>query len=250
MAMISTHTAARQPGRHEPSTINVGEWERLASVVGGGTLAIVGLTRSSPWGWVLAALGGGLLYRGVTGHCPSYSMLGINTADKPHGPESVIPAGHGVRIERSVVINRSPEECFRFWRRLENLPRFMTHLATVRETSNTRSTWVAREPLGIRVQWDAEIINELAPQVIAWRSLPNSDVQTAGSVHFTSARFGRGTEVRVNMKYDFPGGSIGSALARLFGQHPDDQVREDLERFKQLIEAGEIATTAGQPVGR
>jgi len=250
MATTLGRTTAQQLQRHEASGTNVGEWERLASVLGGGTLAIVGLTRSSPWGWALAALGGGLLYRGVTGHCPGYGMLGINTVDKPHGAEAVIPAGHGVRIERSVLINRSPEECYRFWRRLENLPRFMTHLASVREVSNTRSTWVAREPLGIRVQWEAEIINQRGPEVIAWRSLPGSDVQTAGSVHFTPARFGRGTEVRVNMKYDFPGGSIGSALARLFGQHPDDQVREDLERFKQLVEAGEVPTTAGQPVGR
>ncbi len=233
----------------QASSINVGEWERMASTLGGGMLAIWGLTRGSLLGWVGAAIGGSLVYRGVTGHCSTYQALGINTADKPHGSQSVIAAGHGVKVEQSIVIDRSPAECFRFWRRLENLPRFMSHLAEVREISSTRSHWAARAPLGIRVEWDAEIINEREPEIIAWRSLPTSDIQTAGSVHFTKARSGRATELQVIMKYDFPGGSIGSGLARWFGQHPDDQVREDLQRFKQLLETEQSFSGSGASGG-
>lgn len=253
--MATTLTRPRQEvapaeRRRQISGTNVGEWERLGSAVAGGALAVWGLSRFSLWGLGLAAVGSSLVYRGATGHCSVYKSLGINTAEQPHGSRAVIAAGRGVKIERSVTINRSPEECYRFWRRLENLPRFMKHLDSVKETSDKRSTWVACEPLGIRVEWEAEIINERAPDVIAWRSLPESDIQTAGSVHFTKAPADRGTMVQVSLKYDFPGGKAGSALARLFGKHPDDQVREDLRRFKQLVETGEIATIEGQPRGQ
>lgn len=242
--MATTSTRARHEvaaaGRHpQTSGTNVGEWERLGSAVAGGALAAYGLSRFSLLGLGLAAVGGSLIYRGVTGHCSVYRSLGINTAQEPHGSRAVIAAGRGVKIERSITIHRSPEECYRFWRRLENLPRFMKHLDSVKETSDRRSTWVACEPLGVRVSWEAEIINERAPDLIAWRSLPESDVQTAGSVHFTKEPGDRGTTVHVALKYDFPGSKIGSALAQLFGEHPDDQVREDLQQFKQLVEAGE-----------
>jgi uncharacterized membrane protein len=125
----------------------------------------------------------------------------------------------------------------------------MTHLEQVRE-EGTRSHWAARGPLGLRAEWDAEIITDHPNQVIAWRSLPNSDVDTAGSVHFTPAPGTRGTEVRVNLKYDPPAGQAGTLIAKLFGKEPGQQIREDLRRFKQLMEAGEVPTTAGQSTGR
>ena len=136
--------------------INVGDMERWVSLLGGTALAAFGLARGSLGGLGLAALGGALVYRGATGHCPMYGTLGISTAER-RGPATVIRAGHGVKVERSVTIDRSPEELFRFWRNFENLPRIMTHLESVRTTSPNQSHWAAKGPLGTSFEWDAEI---------------------------------------------------------------------------------------------
>jgi uncharacterized membrane protein len=147
------------------------------------------------------------------------------------------------------TIDRPSEELFFFWRNFENLPRFMTHVQAVRKLDEKRSHWVVAGPGGRDVQWDAEIINEEPNKFIAWRSLANADVHNAGSVWFVPAPGQRGTEVRVSMEYIPPAGKIGSAIAWLFGETPRQQIQEDLRRFKQLMETGEIPTTAGQPRG-
>ena len=131
-------------------------------------------------------------------------------------------------------------EVYRFWRRLDNLPRFMTHLNRVSETPGGTSHWVAAGPAGIAVEWDAEIINEIENKLLAWRSLPGSDVVTAGSVSFVAARSGRSTQVSVHLQYAPPAGKAGALVASLFGREPSQTVREDLRHFKQLLEAGEI----------
>jgi uncharacterized membrane protein len=190
-----------------------------------------------------AVAGGSLLYRGLSGHCPLYSSLGVNTAH--HGPATTIPAGQGIKVDQTVTINKSREELYRFWRNLENLPRFMRHLESVRLQGN-RSHWVAKGPLGTHVEWDAETYNENPNEMIAWRSLEGADVDSTGSVHFTPAPAGRGTEVRVVLKYNPPAGKLGAAVAKLFGEEPQQQIRDDLRRFKQLMETGEIATIEGQ----
>jgi uncharacterized membrane protein len=220
-----------------PST-NVGNIERLASVLGGGALALYGIGRRSPGGYALAALGGALIYRGATGHCNLYGLLGIDTARHHRGSRTSIPAGHGIRVDESCTIDRPPEEVYRFWQNLENLPRFMRHLESVRPASGKRSHWVACGPLGRRVEWDAETITQREPETIAWRSLPGSDVDTAGSVHFRPVRGGRATEVRVELKYDPPGGKLGAGIAKVFGQAPDQEIREDLQHLKQVLESG------------
>jgi uncharacterized membrane protein len=230
--------------------VNVGDAERWACVLGGGALTAYGLTRGTLGGLVLAALGGGLLYRGLGGHCPLYNSLGINTAGGRHSPQAAIPAGHGVRVDRTITINRSLQEMWRFWRNLENLPRVMSHLERVENRGNKRSHWIAKAPLGMNAEWDAEIITERENELIGWTSLPGSEVATAGSVHFRPAPGGRGTEVRVELKYDPPGGQLGAWLAWAFGEDAGQQIDEDLRRFKQMFEAGEVATTAGQPAYR
>jgi uncharacterized membrane protein len=196
----------------------------------------------------LAAAGAGLLYRGLTGHCHVYGTLGVNTAEK-HGRAASVRAGAGVKVVRAVTINRSPEDLYRAWRNFEQLHRFMTHLVSVK-TEGNRSHWVARAPAGMTIEWDAEIINDEPNRLIAWRSIEGSRVSTAGSVTFTPAAGGRGTEVRVTLKYDPPAGKLGSWLARFFGEEPSLQVRDDLSRFKQLMEAGESATTLAHPTDR
>ncbi|HEX8199891.1 MAG TPA: SRPBCC family protein [Isosphaeraceae bacterium] len=231
-------------------TVNVGQGERLASNIGGGVLVLAGMLRGGLSGLTMTLLGGALLYRGVTGHCHLYEALGASTSDEGRGPSDSVPAQHGARVEEAITINRSPEELYRFWRNFENLPRFMNHLKAVTVTGGDRSHWVAEAPLGQAVEWDAEIHNERPHELIAWRSLEGSQVQTAGSVHFVPAPGGRGTEVRVNLKYNPPAGQLGIAIAKLFGTAADQQVRDDLRRLKQIMETGEIPTTEGQPSGQ
>lgn len=233
--------------------VNVGEIERWASAIGGGALAVYGLTRGSLGGVAMALIGGAMIYRGATGHCDLYSAAGINTAGTGGGstnPVISVPADRGTKVEKSVTINKSPAELYAFWRNFENLPRFMNHLESVKTLGGDRSHWVAKAPAGTSVEWDAEIYNEKENELIAWRSLEGADVDNAGSVHFEPAAGGGGTTVRVSLKYDPPGGVIGAAVARLFGENPEQQIDEDLRRFKQLMETGEPTTTAGQSSGR
>lgn len=233
-------------------SVNVGQAERWASAIGGGALALYGLTRGTLGGVTLALIGGSLIYRGASGNCKVYEAMGVNTSGEQAGanPNVSVKGGSGVKVEKTTTINRSPEELFRFWRDFENLPRIMSHLESVKVTGGNRSHWVAKAPGGSTVEWDAEIYNEKENELIAWRSLEGSDVDNAGSVRFTPATGGRGTEVRVTLKYDPPGGVIGAAIAKLFGEEPAQQVQEDLRRFKQFMETGETATTEGQPSGR
>ena len=157
---------------------------------------------------------------------------------------------YGVPVERVVTISRSPEECYSFWRKLENLPRFMQHLEAVHVADDKRSHWVAKAPAGTKVEWDAEITEDRPNQLLAWRTLEGADVPNGGTVRFESAPPGRGTIVRVTLQYDPPAGRLGSVVAKLFGEEPDQQVRDDLRRFKQLMETGEVPTTEGQPAGK
>ncbi len=224
--------------------VNLSDPERWGCVIGGGALAVFGLSRESLPGLGLAVLGGALAYRGFSGHCPVYESLGIDTSHR--GPATTIPAHHGVKVEEAMTINRSPQELYEFWRNLENLPHFMKHLQSVRKTGGNRSHWVAQGPLGMKVEWDAEVYNENPNEMIAWRSLEGADVDNTGSVHFRSAPAGRGTEVRVVLKYNPPAGKAGAVIAKMFGKNPEGMIREDLRRFKQLMEAGEIPTVQGQ----
>lgn len=145
----------------------------------------------------------------------------------------------GIDVKRSVVINKSPEELYQFWRNFENLPRFMNHIESVQVLDDKRSHWVAKAPLNTNVEWDAEIIDEVENKTIVWRSLEGAEVDSVGSVAFTSAN-GSGTEVKVTMEYNPPGGEVGAFAAELFGENPQQQLDEDLNRFKQLMETGSV----------
>jgi uncharacterized membrane protein len=252
--MAATTTPADRGQTHPAShctsarraDVNVGDTERWLSMMGGGTLAAFGLARGGLAGLALGLAGGALAYRGFSGVCPVYGTLGFNTAET--GRATSVPAGQGIRFEKTIRINRSPEELFRYWRNFSNLPRIMKHLKTVTTTLGNRSHWVANGPLGTSVEWDAEIINERPNDLIAWRSLEGSTVDSAGSVHFTRAP-GGGTDLRVELKYDPPAGRLGAAVASLFGESPERQIEEDLHRFKQTMEAEATAAQAG-PVRR
>ena len=228
---------------------NISDPERWISVIGGSAIAAYGLKMRSIPGLVLSAVGGALVWRGATGHCNVYESLGISTAEE--GDRNVsVPYGRGVRVEKSVTINASPEEVYAFWRNFENLPRFMHNLESVEVRDGKRSHWTARGPAGSSVDWEAEIINEVPNELIGWRSVDGSQVDNAGSVHFTPATGGRGTEVRVILRYDPPAGTLGARISKILGEDPAMNVQEDLRRLKMLLDTGEIATTEVQSTGR
>jgi uncharacterized membrane protein len=220
---------------------NVSEVERWASMAAGVALAAYGLGRRRGSGWTLAALGGMLLQRGVSGHCHVYEAVGMNTAGDRSDTRRALGGGSGVNVDEAVTINRPIEELYHFWRNLENLPRVMRHLESVERVTDTLSRWRAKGPAGTTVEWNAEIINEVRNQVIGWKSIEGSDVVSAGSVNFDEGGPGRGTRVRVRLQYSPPGGKVGAAIAKLFGRDAATEIREDLRRFKQLVETGEIA---------
>lgn len=227
--------------------INVGGSERLTSLAAGGLIAAYGLSCRSAAGLLLSAIGTGLAYRGLTGHCHGYQAFGISTADRR--ARTAVPAEQGVKIEESTTILRSPEELYAQWRNFTKLPQLMPHLISVTDAGNNRWHWIARGPAG-NVEWDAEIITDHPNEIIAWRSLPGSTVDNSGSVRFRAAPGNRGTEVQVALNYLPPGGKIGASIAWLTGMDPHTEIREDLRNFKRLMETGSVPTTKGQPRGR
>jgi uncharacterized membrane protein len=152
-------------------------------------------------------------------------------------------------LRAAVTVRRSPEDVYRFWRDLENLPSFMYHLKSVTTEADGRSHWVASAPIGQPVEWDAQITEDVSGKRIAWQSLPGSAIENGGSVEFTPAPDGASTEVRVTIGYHLPGGVLGKAAATLFGESPDQQVNDDLRRFKQILETGQVMRSDGSPEG-
>ncbi len=229
---------------------NVSKIERGVSVMGGTLLAYLGAKRKDALGAGIALLGANLLRRGITGYCYTYQYLGIRTAEVGQGRNISIPYELGVKVERSVTIDKDRAEVYAFWRNLSNLPQFMKHLKSVKVTGESTSHWVVTAPGGRTVEWDAEIVNEIPNELLAWRSLPGATVQNAGSVHFADATGGRGTQIRVSLQYNPPGGILGALFAKLFGENPEHQIAEDLGRLKAMMESGQVATTSGQTSGR
>lgn len=225
--------------------VNLSSTERFVSGIAGGGLLAYGLKRRDATGAALAVVGGLLGVRGATGHCQIKDAL-----DAPNGNTNLKGWLSGkVEVQKSVTINKSPSELFAFWRNFENLPKFMNHLESVIVVDDTRSHWKAKAPLGSTVEWQAEITDERLNEKIGWRSMEGSDIQNSGSVEFRPTT-NRGTEVVVHLVYEAPAGVIGAFAAKIFGEEPNQQVSEDLRRFKSLMEAGLIMKTEGQSSGR
>lgn len=154
-----------------------------------------------------------------------------------------------IKVEKTLTINKPAAELYRFWHDFENLPHFMKHLKDVKVYDAKRSHWTTSAPLETTIEWDADIIDDRENELIAWRSVEGADVDNSGSIHFQPAQHDRGTEVKVVTEYNPPAGAIGAAIAKLFGESPEQQLGDDLRRFKMLMETGEIATTEGQSSG-
>jgi uncharacterized membrane protein len=239
--------------RQDHHAHNVANPERIGSVAVGAALIAYGLKQRDAKGLLAALLGGAFVQRGATGHCMVYDALGVSTGDADAvlgrhrsdvtGAAATVNARKAVKVERAVTIARPRHELYAFWRDFTNLPQFMEHLESVRVDSPTRSHWTAKAPAG-SVEWEAEIVNDVPDEIIAWKSIGDPDVANAGAVNFSDAPGDRGTIVKVTLDYEPPGGKLGAFVARLFGEDPDRQVREDLRKFKQLMETGAVTTSA------
>ncbi|MGY0004394.1 SRPBCC family protein [Micromonospora sp. I033] len=221
-----------------PRRAGLGAWTRVAGDVL--DLAAAGQAyrnrcgdRRRRLGLTLAALGG------ITA-LDLYASVRA-TRDRRISPEGF---AHG-----SVTVNRTPEEAYQFWHGFENLPRFMYHLRSVRSTGPGRTRWSAKAPAGRTVEWEAEIVEERPDELIRWRSVDGARVPNRGTVRFARAAGGNGTEVRVELEYAVPGRRLGTLVARAFGENPQQQICDDLRRFKQVIETGEITRSDGTPDG-
>lgn len=224
------------PHRRSGKGINITVAERAISVAVGSFLALYGLQRRSVPGLLLGGAGGLLVTRGITGHSRAYERIGISSL----GP---------VEIEKSLTIHRSPQEVYDFWRRIENLPKFLRHLESVTPLGGNRFHWVARPaiPGGLRIEWESEFTEDRPGEVLAWRSLPGSRIETYGRVLFKAAPGKRGTELHVKMGYTTP---AGRSLAQLMTPLSTRILREEIRCVKHVLEAGEIPTTDGQSSAR
>lgn len=238
---------------------NISTTERIVSGVAGGALIALGAKRGDALGVIISIVGGGLALRGATGHCQVYDAMGKTAADKSQIKKLSANSkkksftnrslAGKIHVKKSVTINNSPAEIYQFWRNFENLPKFMTHLESVTVTGEKTSFWKAKAPFGTTVEWGAEITSDVENKRIGWQSAGDADIPNSGVVEFNPT-VNRGTEVRVVLTYESPGGQIGATIAKLFGEEPSQQVYGDLCRLKSMMEAGEIIKVEGQTSGR
>jgi uncharacterized membrane protein len=241
---------------------NVGDIERVVSAVGGAAIAAAAVKRGGVGGVALALIGAELIRRAATGRCMLYEALGVSTAGDGHAGSTrrpphdlasnaaTVDARESVKVEYAVTIADEPQRLYAYWRDFTNHPRFMKYLESVRLLDDQHSHWTWALPSGHRLEWDSEIVNDIPNQLIAWKTLGAADLANAGSVHFRTAPAGRGTEVRAVMDYEPIGGRPGHFVAKLLGIAPEQMLREDLHRFKQLMETGDVLSNAGQTSAR
>ncbi len=234
------------------TTQNVNNPERVASAVAGGAMLAYGLKHGGLGGTLLSVVGGGMLLRGTTGHCHVYDAIGVDTATRERSgspfKRSSLLSGK-IHVTRALTINKSPAELYEFWRNFENLPIFMRHLESVTKSDEKTSHWKAKAPLGQTVEWDAEVTSDIPNQRIGWKSLEGAFIPNSGVVEFLPT-IDRGTELKITMIYEAPGGKLGEWIASALGEEPSIQIAEDLRRFKSLMETGLIMKIDGQASGR
>jgi uncharacterized membrane protein len=235
---------------HRPAetnrNVNLHETERVLSVAAGAAFCVWALDRRPLSALAGFALGGGLLYRGLTGHCGMYRAMGVSSNENqagrlPHG----VPAQQGERVEVELMIDAPPKQVYESWRHLRNVPSILKHVTSVTELDENRSRWTLKTPIGVELKWDAEIINDEPNRLIAWESIPGGSMNTAGAVHFDAVAEGKRTRLTLNMKYDPPGGKVGIWVAQALGADLHSQLAQDLRDFKQRME--QAKATAKSP---
>lgn len=220
------------PVRQNAREVNASDVEHIGALALGGVLLLKGLFKGGPLGLIYKAGGAALLYRGAQGYRPLYDALGV---EMPKGPSGVGKVN--ARVEHDIVVKRPREELYRIWRNLSNLPVFLENLVSVHEVDDTHSIWVAKAPAGTVIKWDAEIINDVENELIAWQTLEGSGVDNAGSVRFEPVG-DDSTRISVVLRYDPPADSLGIWVAKALGRDPQREIEEDLERFKAIVEIG------------
>lgn len=232
--------AVKGPLLQENENANVNMPERILSLVAGAVITYKGISQITKHPLIAlqeAMVGGVLLYRGATGYCPVYSRLGKDSTDTP-----------AINITERFIVNKPREEVYAFWRNLENLPRFMKHLASVEEQGGNRSHWKANLPGEIvKLTWNAEITREEENRYIGWQSVEGSMVDNAGKVEFNDALNGSGTELTVEISYFPPAGSLGQGIAKLLNSVFEDMIRKDVTNFKHYVEGEEYQTYVNSP---
>jgi uncharacterized membrane protein len=210
----------------------VGHSERIASMASGGILLLTGLIGKMSVNSLFRSLTGGyLLFRGATGYCAINEMIGRDTA---------LELPDSIDISESITVNKPKSEVYQFWRKLENLPRFMKHLSEVKELDSKRSFWKAPLPGGIgSIEWEAEILEERDNEMISWQSVPKSSVDNSGEVFFLDLPNKNGTIINATISYRPPAGNLGTAAAKLLNNVFEKMIRQDLKRFKEVIESDE-----------
>ncbi len=196
-------------------------------------------------GFLSALLGIGLLRRGATGHCQLYEKMGVDSLEHRGEEER---ERSGMKFTGNVTVHRPRGEVYGFWRDFSNLPQVMSHLERVEILSDERSRWVAKPIGGKEIEWEAKIINDRQDELIAWESLPGSSFSNAGTVRFEDAPGNRGTEITLKMQYSIPGGVLTKQLLTILGHSPEEQLKKELRRFKQFMEASELPVNAGNGV--
>lgn len=256
--------AVSRSGSSYMAGISVNNIEQIAAAAGGGALLFYYLRKVSLADALLVGAAGALIYRGVTNR-PFNIKAAIGTERLTEEIQSLTERAKGwaqgwadefkgkierfrgqsgpIQVEKRIVIAKSPEELYAFWRNFENLPNIMSHLESVTGTRGKRSHWVAKGPAGVPIEWDAEIMEDKKNEMISWRALADADVPNEGTVYFEKAGDGQ-TELRVSMEYTLPGGEIGAALAEFFGEDPARKIEDDLNNFKEAVEGGEIMLSA------
>jgi uncharacterized membrane protein len=217
---MNKRSSGRTPQSSQP------QFGKTGLLLGAGALIVYGLSRRSKSGTALATAGGVLAFKAATLQSSTQSSA-----------------------KATFLVNASPQRVYELWRNFENLPRFMSHVKSVRVLDDRRSEWVARGPMDREVRWTAEITEDRKDERISWRTLPDSEVQNEGFVAFRADPQNRGTFVTAQVQYSVPGGPVAAGLATALGKHPEFMLREDLRRFKALVETGETPTTVGQTHG-
>ena len=228
-------SARRDPG---PNVIGPEKWGSIAL---GGLIAAAGIAKRGPAGVLLTAIGGGLIARGVTGHDP------IKRNVLPTGTEKALAKEHGwtfaAPINRATAVNKPRDEVYAFFRDVKNLASFMDNIERIDVIDDTRSHWVVKAPAGKTVEWDSTITEDVPGERFVYKTEEGADIDSVGTVTFKDGAGGKGTQVHVAIVFSPPAGKIGRAFAALFMKDPAIQLRQDLVRFKMLMETGEIATS-------
>jgi uncharacterized membrane protein len=225
-----------------PGRVNVGGVERLVSAVAGAGLIALGAVRRGPPRPLLIGLGALGVARGATGHSRLYQAAQVSSADLEHGA--------GVTIRESIVIAAPVSAVYAAWSDVTHLPAYLRFVREVVPLTEGVTHWVVALPAGGRtLEWDAEVIEQRPNEAVAWHTMPDSDVEHAGSVRFREIP-GRGTELQVKLRFAPPLGAAGFAIARMLQRLEERGVNEELRRFKAVIETGEAPSTEGQPAGR